>query len=381
MNTSCPVCGNKNTHEYYKVENMPIFLHPIDKSLLSQAKTHRFVARFCEKCSFGFNASPLPTEVLSSIYQAYQYINPMLGIGKEKSKQIVETIVKHCSFEDNIVEIGCHDGYLLHCLKEQGYTKLLGIEPSGAADVAISRGISVIKDFFSEHTKINFPVDCFVMSHVYEHLPNPVRSLQILKGFLSKKGKIIIEVPYLEGYHHQHLFFFSLLSLEKLAKIVKLSVVDAEIDNYFEQMPVIRVVMTDCNNQLPDDNFPVEDSNQVKRMCFERFEIYKLKLQKLQDILSMNKVLYWWGAGSSSVIFLNSMKDYICQAGIDITVLDGDSNKWGKHIPSIGLEVKPYKEFFGRKLPYLVIASQFYREIIETLRVNNIRADKIEVFY
>ena len=385
MSTNCPVCGSTDTYEYYKVENMPIFFHPIDKSLLSQAGTHTFLARFCKNCSFGFNASPLSSKTLSEIYKSYQSVSPIIGIGKEKSKELVEYIVKHCTFEDSIIEIGCYDGYLLHCLKERGYKRLLGVEPSEAANVARSKGIKVIKDFFREDIEINSPVDCFVMSHVYEHLPDPVKSLQVLKSFLSEKGKIIIEVPYLEGYHHEHLFFFSLLSLKKLSEMVKLKVVDAEISNYFEQAPVIRVVMADYNNQFLDDTCVVEDiiekHDEIEKICLERFKIYNLKLQELKNILSTNKELYWWGAGTSSIIYLNSLKDYIHQANVDVTVLDSDPNRWGKYIPGIGLEVKSYQEFFDKELPCLVITSQFYREIIETLKINKICADRVEIFY
>lgn len=378
---ACPVCNGNNTFEYYRVENMPIFLFAVDRKYADEVKAHTFIARLCRNCLLGFNASPLDLSELSQIYEEYDYISPMFGIGREKSKNISKTVIKHCNIEDKIVEIGCYDGYLLYTLKEKGYKNLLGIEPSKAADIAVEKGINVIKDFFSEKINIPFKVDCFILSHVFEHLPSPIQTLKVLKSFLSEKGKIIIEVPYMDGYHHQHLYFFSIGSVKRLCDIVGLSIADAEIDTYFEQGPVIRVVITHSKNEPYNNPFHIETLEEIEKMAYEKFNAYKIKIQKLKNIISKNKRIYWWGAGSSSVIFLNALKDYLNEVNAEVIVIDGDPNKWGKCIPSIGLEVRSYKEFSDKELSMVIIASQFYREIINTLEINRIHVNSMEVVY
>ena len=102
------------------------------------------------------------------------------------------------------------------------------------------------------------------------------------------------------------------------------------------------------------------------------------KILKMNNLFFEQKSIFWWGAGSSSVIFLNQIDKDILRK-IDLTIVDGDSNKWHNCFPGLNMEVQPFTILKERQVDLLVIASELYGEILATIRKNNILAKKIEV--
>ena len=99
---------------------------------------------------------------------------------------------------------------------------------------------------------------------------------------------------------------------------------------------------------------------------------------KLRDLFKTHKSIHWWGAGSASVMWLNQIGAGILKR-TELTVVDGDSAKWGMFIPGVNIEVLPYSGLAGDTVDLMVIASEFSEEIKATMRANGIQATKIEV--
>lgn len=369
----CPYCKNEDTKIYYSA-NMPLILSAYSEKLLGKSKGKVFEASICKSCLLGFNSHQLDKEELNEIYDNYYYISPMSGIGQTKYLGMINTLNKYFDKNDKIMEIGCSEGYLLKELQKYGYKNLSGVEPGPQANEAQNMGFNIIKGYFDEKI-INERYDGFYLMHVFEHFSDPFAILKVMKNLLNDNGKIVIEVPNFEGYHHQHLFFYNIKFMERLCKDNDLKIIE-----YIIEKDALRVVIVKKQNVKFDDislRFDVETFIENLDAYYVDF---KDKVKKVNDIVINNKQVYWWGAGSSSVIYLNQIENNLLDKS-NVVIVDGDKNKEGLCIPGINLEVRSFKILENKSIDTLVIASSFYEEIKNTMKSYNIRAKHIEIIY
>jgi len=100
-----------------------------------------------------------------------------------------------------LVEVGCNDGTFLSELREAGYTRRYGIEPSKVlATTARAAGHDVTQcpldaDKAHEFVTRHGQADIVVCRHTLEHVPNPLGFLTALHSLLAHDGLACIEVP------------------------------------------------------------------------------------------------------------------------------------------------------------------------------------------
>ncbi len=372
----CPYCNSQETVSFYRAK-IPNILSACHEEQLKNVKIYPFEVEFCSACSLGFNATVLSDAELKTIYDDYLYISPMSGIGCSDYDETIQNIKDYANTEDSIVEIGCSEGYLLDQIRKAGYKNLLGIEPGPQAEIAKEKlGLNVIRGYFDENTKFEMPIDLFVLMHVYEHFNDPFTILDAMKKSLSSSGKIIIEVPFFDGYHHQHLFFYNLDFFERLCKDKKMKIVA-----YDTQRDTLHIVITHKDNQQYKS---VKVPNSLKwslEKARQSYENFNLTIDRINILLQSNigKKVYWWGAGSSSVIYLNQIERTLL-AQSSLVIIDGDSNKWGRYIPGFdGLRVLSNKTISKQNVDLIIIASSFYQEIKEDMAENDISATFVEI--
>jgi hypothetical protein len=93
---------------------------------------------------------------------------------------------------------------------------------------------------------------------------------------------------------------------------------------------------------------------------------------RIEKFIGNADKIYWWGAGSISVEYLNIFK-----TDKEIIVIDGDNEKWGFYIPGVNLKVYPASIIYGKEIDHLVIASMFHAEIETKMNKENARATNI----
>lgn len=103
---------------------------------------------------------------------------------------------------DNILDVGCGDGYYLHLLSKLGIKlKLTGtdFDPNALASAKRNLKGKNIKLFQADLMKKlpfeNSSFDKVVMSEVTEHLPNDVKGLKEIKRILRPGGVLVLTVP------------------------------------------------------------------------------------------------------------------------------------------------------------------------------------------
>lgn len=102
-----------------------------------------------------------------------------------------------------LLEIGCGAGENLAHLKELGW-QVMGIEPDPtAAAVARSRGLIVTEVNLHDSLFVAESFDAIIMSHVIEHLDNPLEVTKICHTLLRPGGLLAMLTPNTDALGHR----------------------------------------------------------------------------------------------------------------------------------------------------------------------------------
>jgi SAM-dependent methyltransferase len=103
----------------------------------------------------------------------------------------------------HLLEIGCGNGERLTFLKELGWNTY-GVEPDPkAAAMARSRGLTVTEVILNDSLFVAESFDAIVMSHVIEHLNNPLEVIRICHKLLRPGGLLVMLTPNTDALGHR----------------------------------------------------------------------------------------------------------------------------------------------------------------------------------
>lgn len=147
-------------------------------------------------------------------------------------KRYTEQMVNRFGFNQNsqVIEIASNDGYLLQYFHEQGIP-VLGIEPTAnTAEVARSKGIPTMTEFFGvalaqKLVADGYTADLLLGNNVLAHVPDLNDFVAGLKIVLKADGVITMEFPHLmqliennqfDTIYHEHFSYFSFLTVQHI---------------------------------------------------------------------------------------------------------------------------------------------------------------------
>lgn len=229
---SCPFCGAEGA-----VDDVA------NRSLSLAGESSGYKVRRCSKCDFRWLFPRPGPDELDALYTSNGYFNHK-ETGYSYEDQVEQT---KCCFTEiasgfsaripgkgELLDIGCATGDFLTEAQQSGIN-VTGVEFSPyAVDVCRARGLNVFQgDIFSEKLAENGYAGVH-MSHVLEHLEDPVASIRRVHDLLVAGGIFYVEVPYqfdsmLDRYNRtfgatpefgpfslHHMTFFSPSSLKRL---------------------------------------------------------------------------------------------------------------------------------------------------------------------
>src|SRR3989338_293771 len=237
----CQVCSGSKLHKFLSLGHQPVPDVFLTKEQLNEPETYYPLdVYFCEGCclvQLGYAVDP------QILFREYHYNTGTNESLRRNFKQLVDLLVKRfdLSKKDLAVDIGSNDGTLL-----EGYlpynVKILGIDPSSVADIAIRKGIPTIKDFFNEETagkitKKYGKAKIITATNVFAHIRDFDSFMKGIKKLLDDDGIFVTESHYLlsminemqyDSIYHEHLRYYSLNPLIKLFERFGMEVFNAE---------------------------------------------------------------------------------------------------------------------------------------------------------
>ncbi len=141
-----------------------------------------------------------------------------------------------------ILDVGCGNGQsFLYPLAEVGFTNILGCDPYLDKDITYTNGLKIKNS--SIHT-ISGTWDIISFHHSFEHINDPIESLQKVFQLLAPDGVCIIRIPTISSFaweHYKtnwvqfdaprHFFLHSKKSMQKLAEMTHLDFFKTDYDS------------------------------------------------------------------------------------------------------------------------------------------------------
>lgn len=312
-------------------------------------------------------------EIYTKLYSSYAPVG-VSGTQKIFTDFIGDWLLKYTDDNSKILEIGCHDGYLLNKFVEKGHS-VLGIEPSPMANIAKDEyNLDVIQDFFTKESCENEDFNFIVMRHVLEHVPDPYNFLLDSFSKLKVGGKMYIEVPnslwslensFFPEFHIDHISYFTIGSLRTIVSMLPNSKIE-HIEQFqgYIRFPFLGVLVTKTEENLPLSKSEVSPLLEFSiNSAINKFKSnYKNYLKNLSEI-DLSKGLIVWGTGSIGT-------QYAVDASwgkSDVFYVDINKSAHGLVLSSSGHEIHDPNIIKKVKPQNILIASAWENDVKEQL--------------
>jgi hypothetical protein len=303
----------------------------------------------------------------------------------EQSKQIQQFL--DLTKSDLVVDIGSNDGTLLS--NYQKFSKVLGVEPTNAADVALKRDIPTVKQFFTtelvseilnEHGKAKVITAC----NVFAHIPNLPELMAGISKLLADDGVFISESHYLyslletlqfDTIYHEHLRYYSVKFLTKLFEdygfeIINISRISthggsirvwAARKGAFEVQDSVKISRTFESKEM-------QDSTDQLQTFVVNLKAWRQEFRKvIADLALGGKVIAAIGAPSRA----STLISFAGLTNLDIAAVGEiqGSHKIGRFMPGTTIPIVLESEVIASNPDYLLVLSwHIAEELIPKIR-------------
>jgi methylation protein EvaC len=299
-------------------------------------------------------------------HESYAFFSSTSVRMAEHFERFADSVLKNYLDPSNpfVVEIGSNDGIMLQNFARAG-VRHLGIEPSAnVAEVARSKGIQTISEFFNEDLARRIvaehgQADAFLGANVMCHIPylhSVAAGIQIL---LKPGGVLIFEDPYLgdivqktsyDQIYDEHAFYFSVASVSHLFGEHGLEVIDVlpqevhggsmrYVIGHKGAHPISGAVAAQRGHEEAI-GLHLPETYDILRQNVEssRDELMTL----LRDLKRQGKRVVGYGATSKSTTVTS-----FCGITPDLVEFISDTTpiKQGKFSPGAHIPVRPYSAF------------------------------------
>ena len=239
--SKCLICDSEYS-SFVDFGVMPIANAFATKEQIKNEYTFPMKVGFCGNCNMVQLVEQPDREKM--FHENYAFFSSTSNYMKEHFKLFSNSVSELQDLNENsfVVEVGCNDGILLENFIIENIP-CLGVEPSeNVAQVAMEKGIEVIMKFFdrplAEHIlQSHQKADAILSANVMCHIPYIHSIYDGVKTLLKEDGVFIFEDPYLgeiiektsfDQIYDEHVFLFSALSVNYLANMHDLELVNVE---------------------------------------------------------------------------------------------------------------------------------------------------------
>jgi len=206
------------TGYYVSPEEAPIEAYHFDQGLL-----------VCQQCGHGQLENIIDPKYLYN--DKYSHRGSLSPIASGGNYFFLDYLLKNIvGKKESIIDVGCNDLLLMQLIKEKiSANNYYGLDPIWIGKDHQKDGISVLGKFSDQldSNDIVGKLDLVVSCHTFEHIPDPVNSLDKISALCSDNADFFIEVPSFETLielnridqvFHQHVNYYSVNSMTELFK-------------------------------------------------------------------------------------------------------------------------------------------------------------------
>ncbi len=388
--TTCRVCGSNSLTPV--IDLGPQYLQGSFVKPGKEMPSHRKINCSLVRCNpqIDENACGLlqmehsvPPEIL---YAAYWYRSGTNTTMRNHLKGISDSAIELVKKDNcNVLDIGCNDGTLLNYYPAS-YVKY-GCDPSDVAQEV--KNATVVQDIFPSaelFTAISDKkMDIITSIAMFYDLENPVEFVKSIKRLLSPEGIWIFEMSYmpkmieLDSYDticHEHLEFYSLAVLEKIAAMAGMKIFKILFNDI--NGGSIRCYATHKESSLYFDSENYKLLNDVRQKEFDLeldtdkpYVAFQYRIEKVRDDLH-NLLVELKREGKRVHIYGASTKGNTILQWCDINNMlveyaaERNPDKYGAY--TLGTNIPIISEAESRAMNpdyYLVLPWHFKKEFIE----------------
>jgi SAM-dependent methyltransferase len=296
----------------------------------------------------------------------------------------VEHALKYCHMvkdrfgldqSSRVVEIGSNDGYLLQHFVPLNIN-VTGIEPSAnVSEVARKKNIPTLNEFFGlESAKRlvsnGLKADLVIGNNVLAQVPKLNDFVAGMAHLLAENGVITLEFPHLESLiaenqfdtiYHEHFSYFSLLSIDRLARRHHLKIFDVEMLRTHGGS--LRVYLSHSGSSYDIAPSVVNLLAHEREIGFENINtyeglasrVYQTKRRLLSFLIQCKEKgakICGYGAPGKGNTLLN-----FCGIGTDFIDFTVDRNvyKHGRYTPGMHIPISPVSAIDSARPDYILI--------------------------
>lgn len=398
--SNCKIC-EQQIQPFLEFGKMPRANAYLDKDGFANEQFFELGVGFCEQCKLVQLLNTIPPEKM--FHDDYAFLSSTSRYMEQHFASLAEDIIAtHINDPASafVVEIGSNDGIMLqHFAKHQ--INHLGIEPSkNVADIAISKGLTIWNDFFAESTAKQVcheygQADIICAANVIGHIED-LRSVgQGLDLLLKPDGLFIFEHPYLvdniqknafDQIYDEHIYYFSLLSVQAIFPRYGLEVVDVKWQSvhggsmrYTLARQGVHPVATAVSERLArEQQLGLDQLSIYQEFALQAQQIKRELLELLTTLKQAGHRIVGYGATAKSSTVLN-----FCGIGPDTIdyISDVTPCKQGRFSPGMHIPIKPYSDFCNDDHQYtLLFAWNHTEEILTKEQTYNQRGGRWIVF-
>lgn len=394
--TRCRVCNFHPLEEIYSLGKLYVSDFVDDTSTSTPEKVPLDLV-LCNQSSGGCGLLQLKHTVShETMYRNYWYRSGMNKTMSEELQRIaakVQSLVT-LSSGDSVVDIGANDGTLLRGYKVTGL-KTIGFEPARNLLQYNRVGTThIINDFFNapawKKTYGSAQAKAITAIAMFYDLDDPNAFVADVVTCLDPEGVFIIQMSYLpsmlsqnafDNICHEHVEYYSLLSLENLLKRHNLEVCDVELNDinggsfrvYIKHKNAgTTIMLTPGAPQRVAELRATEarlglDTRGIYDAFFKRIDHVKKEVYRfVTDEIKAGKKVYVYGAstkGNTLLQFFNLDHTLITAAA------ERNADKWGKKTIGTSIPIISEEQARAEKPDYfLILPWHFLKEFKERER-------------
>lgn len=382
--TNCRICGSDKLIKYFDAGLMPLANNnTATKELSLDEERFPLQVIFCNDCGLSQLSIVIDPVVMFSNYDYRSAVNA--GYVQHCKEMAIQLKEKYGLIENSFhIDIAGNDGTLLKQFQLLIELKVLNIDPAkNLTAIAEMNGIDSISDFWRieliNEIELANKADLITATNVFAHVDNINDFINASKIALKQSGVLILEFPYLVDFiekmefdtiYHEHLSYFSVLSLMRLCSvngmiitcIEKFSIHGGSIRVHIVKEGSDHLIESSVSNFV--NNELKSGFNKIERYIDWSFKVDRIieKFQlKISELKKNEYKIAAFAASAKGNTLLNYTHIY-CDF-IDY-IVDETPEKIGKYYSGTGIQIINKKEFIKNPPDYLIILSWNFKEAI-----------------